>query len=297
MNKITVAIPFYNSLQYFEDAIRIPLLDDRVDEILVCDDFSSDEQYNGLLEKVESLKSGDQISFDVNLSLMNEHHGSCKEVVRLLTSVDASDNAKKIEVIRNEINIGGFRNKFHVVSQAKNEWVYLLDSDNFLIESSISALYNLSEWDETVCYCPSVPIMQRKDSWRSWDDWNHRRFGYQPFDLKGIQQFFKIEEEYSRQYGCGLGVNGFLNTGNFFVNRDRYVNSLQESFDNPNVEPHAADVVAFSYYWLINSGKFQIVPDLYYFHRIRDDSFWQRTGMQAGAASQMYEEMIKNANA
>ena len=173
MNKITVAIPFYNSLQYFEDAIRIPLLDDRVDEILVCDDFSSDEQYNGLLEKVELLKSGDQISFDVNLSLMNEHHGSCKEVVRLLTSVDASDNAKKIEVIRNEINIGGFRNKFHVVSQAKNEWVYLLDSDNFLIESSISALYNLSEWDKTACYCPSVPIMQRKDSWRAWDDWNH----------------------------------------------------------------------------------------------------------------------------
>ena len=296
MNKITVAIPFYNSLQYFEDAIRMPLLDNRVDEILVCDDCSSEEQYNGLLEKVESLKSGDQISFDVNLSLMNEHHGSCKEVVRLLTSVDASDNAKKIEVIRNEINIGGFRNKFHVVSQAKNEWVYLLDSDNFLIESSISALYNLSEWDETVCYCPSVPIMQRKDSWRSWDDWNHRRFGYQPFDLKGIQQFFKIEEEYSRQYGCGLGVNGFLNTGNFFVNRDRYVNSLQESFDNPNVEPHAADVVAFSYYWLINSGKFQIVPDLYYFHRIRDDSFWQRTGMQAGAASQMYEEKIGRAH-
>lgn len=297
MNKITVAIPFYNSLQYFEDAIRMPLLDNRVDEILVCDDCSSEEQYNGLLEKVESLKSGDQISFDVNLSLMNEHHGSCKEVVRLLTSVDASDNAKKIEVVRNEINIGGFRNKFHVVSQAKNEWVYLLDSDNFLIESSISALYNLSEWDKTTCYCPSVPIMQRKDSWRAWDDWNHRRFGYQPFDLKGVQQFFKIEEEYSKQYGCGLGVNGFLNTGNFFVNRDRYVSSLQDAFDNPSVEPHAADVVAFSYYWLINSGKFQIVPDLYYFHRIRDDSFWQRTGMQAGAASQMYEEMIKNANA
>ena len=69
MNKITVAIPFYNSLQYFEDAIRIPLLDDRVDEILVCDDCSSEEQYNGLLEKVESLK---QPYKDVTLNFIDK---------------------------------------------------------------------------------------------------------------------------------------------------------------------------------------------------------------------------------
>ena len=295
MNKITITIPYYNSFKYIEDAIRIPLFDDRVDEILICDDHSTDEQYNQLLERVEELKSGAEISFDVNLSLMNDHHGTCPDVVRALTSVNVSEQAKKIEVIRNDVNIGGFRNKCHVISQAKNEWVYLLDGDNFLIESSISALYNLKEWDEKVCYCPSVPIMQRKDTWRAWDDWNHRRFGYKPFDLKGIQEFFKIEEMYSKTMGCGLGVNGFLNTGNFFVNRDRYVDSLKDVFDDESIEPRAADVIAFGYYWLIAGGMYQIVPDLYYFHRIRDDSFWQSTGIESGAISQRYEEMIKNA--
>lgn len=297
MKNITVAIPFYNSSQYIEDAIRIPLMDDRVDEILICDDHSSDSEYNNLLSQIDSIKNGKEISYDVNASLMNEHHGGCYNVVLELTKVNLSKQAKKIEVIRNDINLGGFRNKYHVVSQAKNEWVYLLDSDNFLIDNSISSLYNLSSWDESICHCPSVPIMQRKDTWRAWDDWNHRRFGYKPFDLKGVQNFFQVEQEFSKTMGCGLGVNGFLNTGNFFVNRDRYVTSLESAFNDSNVEPHAADVVAFSYYWLINGGKFQIIPDLYYFHRIRDDSFWQRTGMQAGAASQRYEEMIKNANA
>lgn len=295
MKNITVAIPFYNSSTYIEDTIRIPLLDDRVDEILICDDFSSEEEYNSLLDKINSIKNGHGISFDVNISLMNEMHGSCSEVVAELTKLNLSKQAQKIEVIRNEVNIGGFRNKYHVVSQAKNEWVYLLDSDNFFIECSIPALYNLSEWDERVCYCPSVPIMQRKDSWRAWDDWNHRRFGYKPFDLKGVQEFFKVEEQYSKVMGCGLGVNGFLNTGNFFANRDRYVNSLKDAFEDFSVEPHAADGIAFSYYWLINSGMFQVVPDLYYFHRINENSFWQRTGIQSGPICQKYEEMIKNA--
>lgn len=295
MKNITVAIPHYNTSKYIEDAIRIPLLDDRVDEILICDDQSSDEEYDNLLRIIDSIKTGTPISYDVNASLMNEHHGGCYDVVLEMTKVDLSEQAKKIEVIRNDINIGGFRNKYHVVSQAKNEWVYLLDSDNFLVECSIPSLYNLSDWDKSVCYCPSVPIMQRKDTWRAWDDWNHRRFGYKPFGLKGVQDLFKSEQEFSKTMGCGIGVNGFLNTGNFFVNRNQYVTSLESAFDDLTVEPHAADVVAFSYYWLTNDGQFQVVPDLYYFHRIRDDSFWQRTGMQAGAASQRYEEMIKNA--
>lgn len=67
MNKITVAIPFYNSFDYIEDAIRIPLLDDRVDEILICDDYSTEDQYANLLEKISSINNGEEISYDVNI--------------------------------------------------------------------------------------------------------------------------------------------------------------------------------------------------------------------------------------
>lgn len=316
MNNITVAIPFYNSINYLEDAIRIPLFDDRVDEILICDDRSSDQEYYALLESISFLLNGYKISYDPNFRLISDYntedyfdtsikhtveapediHGAAASIY-LLTAKDVSKQSKKIKVIRNKQNLGGFRNKFKVVKESKNEWVYLLDSDNFLVDGSISALYNIGEWDNKTCYCPSVPIMERKEGYRAWDDWNHRRFGYEPFDLKGIQNFFDLETELSSKVGVGLGVNGFLNTGNFFVNRDHYVDSLLKVVEDPTVEPHAADVIAFSYYWLTNQGKFQIVKDLYYYHRIRNDSFWNRTGHNAGAASQMYEEMIKNANA
>jgi glycosyltransferase involved in cell wall biosynthesis len=316
MKNITVAIPFYNSIDYLEDAIRIPLLDDRVDEILICDDRSSDDQYYALLEFISRLLNGYKISYDPNFRLMSDYnqedyvdqtlrhttevpegiHGPAASIY-ILTCKDVSEQSKKIKVIRNKKNLGGFRNKYEAVKSSKNEWVYLLDSDNFLVDGSISALYNTPEWDDKTCYCPSVPIMERKRGYRAWDDWNHRRFGYEPFDLGGVQEFFKLEEKLSKQVGCGLGVNGLLNTGNFFVNRDNYTSSLKSAIENPVVEPHAADVIAFSYYWLTDNGKFQILPSLYYFHRIRDDSFWNTTGHVAGVASQMYEEMIKNANA
>lgn len=316
MKNITVAIPFYNSMDYLEDAIRIPLFDDRVDEILICDDKSTDEQYYALLQFISLLLNGYKISYDPNFRLINdyniedyfnnsiEHTIQVSENIRgaaasiyLLTARDVSKQAKKIRVIRNKENLGGFKNKFKAVKESKNESVYLLDSDNFLVDGSISALYNIKEWNNQTCYCPSVPIMERKKGYRAWDDWNHRRFGYESFDLKGVQDFFKLEEELSEKVGVGLGVNGFLNTGNFFVNRDRYVDSLLKVVEDSSIEPYAADVIAFSYYWLTNLGKFQIIPDLYYFHRIREDSFWSMTGNIAGEKAQMYEEMIKNANA
>lgn len=315
MKNITVAIPFYNSVRYLEDAIRIPLFDDRVDEILICDDRSSDEEYYSLLESISFLLNGYKLSYDPNFRLIGDYNAEdyidnsirhSTEVpeniqgaaasVYLLTAKDVSEQSKKIKVIRNKENLGGFRNKYKVIKESKNEWVYLLDSDNFLVDGSISALYNV-EWDSKTCYCPSVPIMERKEGYRAWDDWNHRCFGYESFDLKGVQNFFQLEEQLSNQVGCGLGVNGFLNTGNFFVNKNHYVESLKDATEDLSVNPHAADVIAFSYYWLTNQGKFQVLPDLYYFHRIRKDSFWNRTGYFAGAASQRYEEMIKNANA
>jgi len=292
--KITVSIPFYNSSKYIEDAIRLPLFDSRVDEILICDDHSSDEEYSSLQKIVDDLLNGKELSFDPNYNLIAEQNAHAKPSIMFMTGLDVSEESKKIRIIRNEKNLGGFSNKYKVVKEAKNDWVYLLDSDNFLVETSISALYNVDEWDKTHCYCPSVPIMERKDSWRAWDDWNHRRFGYEPIDLKRIKELFAIDSKFHKEYNCGLGTNGFLNTGNFFVNKNSYVSCLSDAIEQ-NVDPYAADVIAFSYYWLTSGNAFQILPELYYYHRIRDDSFWQSTGMQSGSASNYFEEIIKNA--
>jgi glycosyltransferase involved in cell wall biosynthesis len=41
MKKISVVITLYNTFNYLEDAIRLPLLDKRGEEIIILDDCST----------------------------------------------------------------------------------------------------------------------------------------------------------------------------------------------------------------------------------------------------------------
>ena len=49
MKNITLAIPFYNTSQYFIECIKYAVDDDFVSEIVVNDDGSSEEKWNNLI--------------------------------------------------------------------------------------------------------------------------------------------------------------------------------------------------------------------------------------------------------
>ncbi|HIL98793.1 MAG TPA: hypothetical protein EYG51_23235, partial [Pseudomonadales bacterium] len=195
MNKISVAIPFYNNTAFLEDCLRIPLMDPRVDDIIINDDCSTQEEYGSLLEKVTAWSRGKKFNLD-----------SCPRTGALYeeqTLIDVSDQVKKVRVERNSENMLSFRNKYETVSKAKNEWVYLLDSDNYLIDSSINALYNSEKWEENTLYMPNVLIMDREnENTTSWDDWNYRRFGYKLIELEEMKRL--ILESFQRPPTFGL---------------------------------------------------------------------------------------------
>jgi len=270
MKKITVAIPFYNSARYIEDAIKIPLIDKRVDEIVINDDRSDNYEFKVLLNKIKKLKKKKKISFDLKINSFNDKVSKLDVPNALLTQVDISSQIKKIKIFRNKNNVGAFVNKYLAISKSKNKWVYLLDSDNYLIENSITAIFNIKKWDRKICYCPNIQIRGGQDRW---DHWNHRKFNYMNLNLKKIKDLFNLEEKYIEKYNTGLGINGFLNNGNFFINKENYLKTLSNPIKE-NKNPGAADVIAFSYYWLLSKYSFRIIPELYYFHRLRIDSYW-----------------------
>lgn len=122
--KISVAIPTFNSSKFITSALDHIRGDDRVDDIVVMDDGSSD--FGELLE-------------------------NCR-------------NIDKLGVVGNDKNIGGFWNKHRAVEACKNDWVIVLDSDNSLSKTYVDTLYNFKciykrknsdrIWDEDVIYCP-----------------------------------------------------------------------------------------------------------------------------------------------
>ncbi|MEY4380394.1 MAG: hypothetical protein RLZZ378_797, partial [Actinomycetota bacterium] len=64
-----------------------------------------------------------------------------------------------------------------------------------------------------------------------------------------------------------------LNGGNFIVNKHEYIRTQKEFFSDYS-EVFAADVIAFSYYWLKGGNNYKVVDDFEYYHRKRDDSVY-----------------------
>jgi hypothetical protein len=296
MNRcFSVVIPYFNGIKFLEDAIRIPVLDDRVDEILIIDDHSTRRDSNALLQKLREFRAGAKISFDSNFNEIVNSKPRCLPGILATTMIEIRNQITKVKVIRNKINLVDFRNKLRGVESAKNDWVYLLDCDNYLVESTIPSLYHIKIWNQEICYCPSVSIMDRfEEGNRPWDDWNARRFGYSAMNILDVRRYLEIDRNLHSKYGCGIGVLGFLNTGNFFVNRNMYLEVIDKvNFQTFN--PHAADALAFTYLWLKSGKKLQVVSDLYYRHRIRPDSLWTKNAKVSHDFQNYIENLLLNA--
>jgi len=118
--KITLAIPHYNNTKFILEAINVSINDDRVSEIIICDDKSND--------------------------------------IDILENILSEVNNEKIKLYKNEVNLGCYHNKIETVSKCTNEWVILLDSDNVIKKDFIDILFSISEWDINTIYLPCWAI-------------------------------------------------------------------------------------------------------------------------------------------
>jgi hypothetical protein len=117
---ISVAIPHYNNSNYICDAIDPLINDSRINEIIICDDKSSD---------IEALEQ--------KLSTYNN---------------------PKIKLFKNETNLGCYHNKINTVSKCSNDWAILLDSDNIYDKTCIDTIYGIPNWDKNTIYSPSWAV-------------------------------------------------------------------------------------------------------------------------------------------
>lgn len=151
----------------------------------------------------------------------------------------------KIKLYRNEQNLGMGKNKMLAIERATSEWCILFDSDNKLNRGYINALYR------SHCY-PNVINMPDSGGERL----DYTRFAKWYVSRHNINYFLSFG-----------GADMVLNTCNYFVNRQRYLEVYE---DNPDVI--AADTIWFNYLWLKKGGAFVIVPGLRYYHRIHSGS-------------------------
>lgn len=247
MKKISLAIPTYNTSQYFEDCLKYSLEDDFIDEIVVNDDCSFPEHFESFKNKIKDI------------------------------------NSPKIKLFANSKNVGAFRNKYQTVQNCSNDWVYLLDSDNYPFEESYQLMRQIPDDNPDICYSPQH-LCCKHDHSSNYEAVSDYDFGY---DLIGIEESRKSLQEDVKWF------NWMVNSGNYIINRNTYLEVLEEPYNNISTPLLHADTAAVFYFWLKSGKKFKVVKGLRHNHRFRSDSNWHSCGNNSQASVNYYETAIK----
>lgn len=187
----------------------------------------------------------------------------------VISDEDGTDNAliqeyfsnnPKIKLYQNEHILGTFANKNKVVSYAKNDWVCLMDSDNFApieyFESWVKYIQLHSLNDKTI-YMPSRTIPQN----------NHEGFDFTEFESMILNKDILVVPETFEKYSL------VLNVGNYIFNKHNYLesNKFHEEFQSKCdiIDVHFKNILLCK-----NNSNLVIVPGMCYHHIVHSGSFW-----------------------
>lgn len=116
---ISLCITTYNRTDLLYESFNQVLNDDRISEIVIVDDHSTEEVWNTVFWQLNAVP--------------------------------------KIKLFRNEQNLDCYRNKREAISKATNEWAIILDSDNIITKDYLDRSESLiqSGLNEKTIYQPS----------------------------------------------------------------------------------------------------------------------------------------------
>lgn len=238
-NLISVAIPTFNSSKYLEDCLKSLSYISIVDEIIISDDCSNDDEF-----------------------------AIIKNIIR------GYENNFEIKVFRNKKNIGAFKNKFENIKRCKNDIVYQIDSDNIACKNLSKVIdYILKENNNNFLYLPSKIYQFRKyPKTVKFLSLFNKKFQVTYTNTNFIFSKEVIKNAISKNFKVTVdkNINWVLNSGNFIVHKSKYIN-LFEKLVTEDIR-YPMDAVAISYYWLLNGGELKTLKAFKHYHRKRYDS-------------------------
>lgn len=172
----------------------------------------------------------------------------------------------KIKLFQNEVNLGVYFNKKHSVELCSNDYVIVGDSDNYYDHNYLNKIFE-QIWNKDTILAP---------------DFAKPHFSYQAYS--GLI----IDKNNVKEYLSKPMFSTMLNTFNFFINREAYL----EVFDD-SIEPVTYDSIYFNYCWLKANKKIHIVRGLGYDHAVHKGSHYQNNVHRSGNLLEEIENKIK----
>lgn len=259
MNKLSIAIPTFNSSTYLRESLQVFSKLKTIEEIVISDDLSDEEDFLNLEKIVQEYKS--QLN---------------------------------IKIYQNKENLGGFANKYKATSLCLGEYVYQLDSDNIPIYKSLDKIIkfiNSGEFNHDNLYLPSkIRIFNENRIVSFLKNKNHITFSNKNLilDKEIIVQNLKGEIDSIKD----KSIRWVLNTGNYLFFKQSYLSNLKEGINQDEINISAADAIASNYYWLKNGGKVELLEGFKHLHRLREDSYYVSEGSQSTESINLFEDMF-----
>lgn len=169
-------------------------------------------------------------------------------------------NNDKLVLIENETILGPFLNKMKCCKFAKNEWIALIDSDNFAdsiyFDTSYNYINNNNLKKETII----APSFAK-------ENFDYREFQNNIINKKNLKYLF---EKYRL-------FETFLNTGNFILNKflidNIYIPDKQSTIYKTPADVLLFNIMLFEQFDI----DIHIVEKLHYDHTIHNDSVYIQT--------------------
>lgn len=186
-------------------------------------------------------------------------------------------NLDKVKLFKNDNILGPFLNKIKVCKKAKNEWIALIDSDNFAYDNYFITAKNYIENNN----CNNLSILA--------PSWAQPRFDYRDFENKIINKTNLKTLKHNDLFLC------CMNTGNYIINKNLIdIINLDKETDNIKKSP-SCDVIFFNTLLFEQTGMdFHIIKDLYYEHIIHDDSIYIKTNQLYKKFNMQIHQRFKN---
>ena len=170
----------------------------------------------------------------------------------------------KLRLFVNSIKIGAFSNKEKSVSLARNEWVALIDSDNFAPQDYFEAwrsYISINGADPFTVYCPEHTITTHGGHCL-----NYKNLTNTVIDNTNIKSLLNVPN-----------VECVINTGNYIVNRLHYLSAKYTDLPKVCYQNNAWECKLKSFFMIKYGLKLIVIKDMVWFHGISTTSLYSAT--------------------
>lgn len=174
-----------------------------------------------------------------------------------------------IKIYQNPSHLFPLLGRVHMLNNCKNDWVLLMDCDNFLSEKSFEVLHSFIPQAGNI-YAPG--------------------FAYPDFNFRSqyADTLIDFKLAATRLGAPGLNwMNVLLNTGNYLVPRLEYLQVATEI--DSTLPVHPCEVLYFNYLWLKSGRNIFCKADYEYEHGLRADSFYRTYCAHPGLPDIIYQ--------